>query len=257
MLVSTRDDIGLAVLHLGVFDLLVTETIFRLADAGETALDVGANIGYMTAILAAAVAPTGTVFSFEPHPQLFDELSRNIELAVARFPQVRFHPQNVALSDRPGTVSLAAFDPTASNRGTSQVLAHDASASVAANVISVPANRLDEVIDPHAPIGVMKLDVEGHELAVLAGAEKLFDERRARDVIFEEHREYPTDVTRCLLKHGFELFRLHRRFSRPQLLPPDSAVPRSRWESTSFLATLDPGRARARFDDGGWSCLSR
>src|SRR5205823_1974821 len=50
--VRTGDAIGDAVLQLGVLDLAVTEVFLRLAEAGETAIDAGANVGYMTALLA-------------------------------------------------------------------------------------------------------------------------------------------------------------------------------------------------------------
>jgi hypothetical protein len=46
---------GQIILTLGVIDLAVTETLFRLANPGEIAVDVGANIGYMTAVLAARI----------------------------------------------------------------------------------------------------------------------------------------------------------------------------------------------------------
>src|SRR4051794_10893580 len=59
------DHIARAFLHLGVFDLVVTETLWRLIDPGEVGVDAGANIGYMTSIMAARAA---RVWAFEPHP---------------------------------------------------------------------------------------------------------------------------------------------------------------------------------------------
>src|SRR5262245_15426335 len=65
--VSTRDNIGPAVLRLGVYDLVVTEALWRLTDPVDQVVDVGANIGLMTAAFAERAA---TVYSFEPHPAL-------------------------------------------------------------------------------------------------------------------------------------------------------------------------------------------
>jgi hypothetical protein len=61
----------------GVYELAVSEFLFRLADRGELAVDVGANIGYMSSVLAASVGPGGQVRSFEPHPDLFRCLTLN------------------------------------------------------------------------------------------------------------------------------------------------------------------------------------
>ena len=60
----------------GIYDLTVTEALWRLADPGETAIDIGANAGYMTSVLIARVSPKegGQVYAFEPHPEVFKEL---------------------------------------------------------------------------------------------------------------------------------------------------------------------------------------
>ena len=55
------------------FDLISCEAIWRLLDEGELALDVGANIGYMTSLMAARLGKNGRVIAFEPHPVLFQE----------------------------------------------------------------------------------------------------------------------------------------------------------------------------------------
>src|SRR4051812_44226471 len=62
-----RTNIGQQLAVLGVFDLMVTGALWRLADPGETALDVGANIGYMSAVRARGVGRGGRVIGYEPH----------------------------------------------------------------------------------------------------------------------------------------------------------------------------------------------
>lgn len=61
----SRDVIGRALLRNGVFELPVSEALCRLANAGELCFDVGANIGYMSAVLASRGAQ---VVAFEPMP---------------------------------------------------------------------------------------------------------------------------------------------------------------------------------------------
>jgi ubiquinone/menaquinone biosynthesis C-methylase UbiE len=72
------ESIGYSLITTGVFDLPVTETLLRLADSGELAIDVGANIGAMTSALAAAVGPAGEVWAFEPNPSVLAVLERSI-----------------------------------------------------------------------------------------------------------------------------------------------------------------------------------
>src|SRR5262245_30401299 len=76
--VRPTDVIGSAIAKLGLFDLLVSESLFRLCDVGELALDIGANIGQMTSLMAVKVGPSGTVLAFEPHFEIFSELAFNV-----------------------------------------------------------------------------------------------------------------------------------------------------------------------------------
>ncbi|WP_203409333.1 hypothetical protein [Archangium violaceum] len=59
LIANPRDTIGRAVWHLGLYDLLVSETLWRLISPGEQVLDVGANIGHMASVMAARTGPTG------------------------------------------------------------------------------------------------------------------------------------------------------------------------------------------------------
>jgi FkbM family methyltransferase len=239
--ISPQDSIGQAVLGLGVYDLVVTETLWRLTDLNDTAVDVGANVGCMTAALGERAAE---VHAFEPHPMIFAELSRNLEGLKAQGVAARLVGHAIALGSESGVLPLHAPADFRRHRGESTL----AGANPAGTAVQVPVSTVDEAF-PERSIGIMKLDVEGFEL-------RLLEEGRLRDCIFEEHRAYPTDVTFLLEKHGFAIFRLARRLTRPELLRADSPEPRSRWEATSFLATRNPDRAFQRLSRRGWSCLA-
>jgi len=71
--------IGHSIATQGIYDLPVTEAIIRLSDAGDTALDVGANIGYMTLVLALAVGQQGRVICFEPNTDVLPRLHANVD----------------------------------------------------------------------------------------------------------------------------------------------------------------------------------
>ena len=61
MRIRPADDVGRAIWRLGVYDLPVTELIWRLLDPGDSAFDVGANLVYMTGVMAARVGAQGQV----------------------------------------------------------------------------------------------------------------------------------------------------------------------------------------------------
>src|SRR5437867_12983823 len=69
--VPATNALGRALRRFGLYDLAVSETLWRLTDPGETVADVGANVGYTAAVGAGRLRGTGTVFSCEAHPTAF------------------------------------------------------------------------------------------------------------------------------------------------------------------------------------------
>jgi len=248
--VSARDNIGPAVLRLGIYDLVVAETLWRLTDASDIVVDAGANMGCMSAVLAERAA---LVYSFEPHPKLFAELSGNAQSLREQGVGARFELHQSALGEVPGRLPLKVPRDFERHRGVSSL----ASAVAHEEAIEVEVSTLDRIFSAPATIGVIKIDVEGFERQVLLGATQLLSQKRIRDCVFEEHRRYPTDVTSLLESHGYQVFRLARGLFRPKLLDANSVRPRSTWEATSFLATSKPERAVQRMRRFGWRALGR
>src|SRR5207249_9878145 len=87
--------IGRSILTTGIYVIAVSEVLARLIRPGDTVIDAGANIGYMTLLAAVAAGPSGTVLSFEPHPELFGVLRDNIHEARARLPLAHTELHNV------------------------------------------------------------------------------------------------------------------------------------------------------------------
>jgi FkbM family methyltransferase len=247
MRVRTDDTIGNAIARTGVYDLVATEVLFRLTDLAELAVDAGANIGYMTGVLATAVGPKGRVEAFEPHPEVFSELAENVaRWRGAPIGEIRVH--QLALSRRSGAGMLHVSAEFKANRGTAALDSQRQETG-----IDVPLARLDALVAER--IGVMKLDVEGHEVHVLGGSDALLAEQRIRDIVFEEHNDLPTELTQLLESHGFVLFAIDQKLLGPRMHPPPSAG--SSWDPPTYLATLDPTRALRRLRRLGWSCLAK
>jgi FkbM family methyltransferase len=145
---------------------------------GEDFLDAGANTG-LYSLHYARVAPRAKVHAFEPLTHLADALEENVRLnrdMIGRISVVR-----LGLSDRDGT---STFYETINDRGflsTSSTLekSHLATIKAAYRERSIKTVRLDNYIaESGARFGIIKLDVEGHELAALRGAEQTIETQR-------------------------------------------------------------------------------
>jgi len=109
--------IGAQVYMRGVHELPVCEVLWRLAGTGETAIDVGANIGVMTSLLSRRVGEQGCVLAFEAHPGVFLQLQQN----VRRWNRSQVEAFNLAISNRTGMVTVHEGEGFAANEGTARV----------------------------------------------------------------------------------------------------------------------------------------
>lgn len=238
--VDATELLGEGIARLGTYELAVSEAMWRLADPGDLALDVGANVGYYACLLAYRGC---RVRAFEPHPDLFRHLRENTE----RWDGVDVEAWEVAASDASGSARLNVPEQFTGNTGVATL-----SGDSAGEGFEVRTRRLDEVVGDES-VGVLKVDVEGHELAVLAGLEEALRERRVRDVFFEEYDALPTPVSARLEERGFRIYALQQKLRGVELGAVDG--PRPRWYAPTYLATLDPARTSRRLDPRGWNCL--
>jgi FkbM family methyltransferase len=140
-------------------------------DPGDTVIDVGANVGIYTMLAADLVGPAGHVHAFEPDPQsmcyLLTTVSRNgLTERVTLW--------NLAASDRSAIARLYLDLKTA--RTTSLRANAYAPDAQKREPLVVATAMLDDLIT--RPPRFVKIDVEGAELAVLAGAARLLREHR-------------------------------------------------------------------------------
>lgn len=255
--VDPQESIGKSIVALNALDLPVTETIWRLLDNGETAADVGANIGYMTSVMAARLRSGGVVHSFEPVPELAAELEAHAAAWRART-GATLRVRRIAISD---TAEMRTFHLPGNfheNRGlgmlTDSRRPREAEAA-GGREFAVECARMDALFPAPERIALAKIDVEGGEQAVLAGAEALLGENRIRDLVLEEYERPETAASLATLRrHGYTLFRVVRAPDGPALLAPEAEAPDT-FDPPTFLATCAPDRARARFASRGWQSL--
>jgi FkbM family methyltransferase len=131
----------------------------RLLAPGMRVADVGANIGYYLLLFEHAVGPGGHITCFEPDPENLRELRAT--LAVNGFANVEVVAAAVGAAD--GIAALrTGLNATVVAAGP--------------GTIQVPLVSLDRALA--APIDLLKIDVEGYEAQVLAGARRLLAGQR-------------------------------------------------------------------------------
>ena len=231
----------------GMFDITTAEVLYRLLDDGEDALDVGAHVGLMSTVMALRAR---RVRSLEPHPDVFSRLERNAARFNAAMKRDVMSPIQAAASSAAGEQTLVLPDSWGGNTGSATLAGPEESSGAGIRVACV---ALDDLLAESFRPAVMKLDVEGHELAVLGGASRLM-QHSLRDVVFEDFGVYPTPVMEFFEAHGFTLFAISRSLLRPRISSPDRSGLSKRTDP-NYLATRDPGRARARMHPMKWNVL--
>ncbi|MFL6300267.1 MAG: FkbM family methyltransferase [Terriglobales bacterium] len=148
--------------------------LYGLVRANDVAVDIGANIGEVALNLAKRVGEKGAVHAFEANPLVYEKLLRNLSLNSS----LNVIPSNVGLSDQSGSAQM--WTPE-QNRGGGTI----SDVPAGARAIAIQLVRFDDVWNvENSRLDLIKLDVEGHELKVLRGAEGVL--RRYRPKLFVE-----------------------------------------------------------------------
>jgi len=155
---------------------------------GDTALDVGANIGHYASRMSQLVGPAGRVIAFEPVPTTFAALAANSKV----FPYLNVTLLNAAVGEAVGTVGMSV--PSGSDG--SYLARVDPAAELKCLVLSVDS------LDLPGPVRLVKIDAEGYEPKVLSGMTKLL--HRDRPVVILERN---AEAERMLEGMGYTITR--------------------------------------------------
>ncbi|MFN8496266.1 MAG: FkbM family methyltransferase [Anaerolineae bacterium] len=160
----------------GDYELPVTRAIAEIVQPGWLVADIGAQIGYMTLLMASRVGAAGRVLAFEPMPANFAVLAENIRLNGYTTVQV----ERLAVADKSGTTLLRRLDDRALS-ATASIVAEDGGGGS----IEVTTVSMDEYL-AGAPgdLRFAKIDVEGAEDLALAGMTRTLE--RCRPILLVE-----------------------------------------------------------------------
>jgi FkbM family methyltransferase len=168
-------------MYCGYYEYPTVRAMRALLKAGDTFIDAGANIGYLSAIAMGLVGGDGSVYSFEPVPAYFDRLER---LAKSN-PAYRLTPERIALGDSSGTVLI---DVSNDNLGWNTAVPGWMPEGVVHETVEAPVRRLDEYLQEAAisAPSLVKVDTEGFDFTVLRGLSGFFESASHRPAIISE-----------------------------------------------------------------------
>ena len=254
------EHVGRSMWTTGVFDLAVSEVLFRLTRPSDLVIDAGANLGYMTLVGAVASGRRGRVLAFEPNPNITPWLKRNVERAREHFEIAAVELHATALGAAAGTATLVLPDASAANDGLAHIVEVNRSErslhgrTEAGRRVRVSVEKLDDVIGAR-PVGVMKIDVEGHELEVLEGAAQALHARRIRHIVFEDHKGAASAPMALLRRAGYDIFSIGWSMRGPVLAPAAAGSLATSFEAPSYLATTEARTSIDACRPAGWLTL--
>jgi FkbM family methyltransferase len=189
---------------LGTYEPELQAATQDLVREGTVAYDVGANIGYISLLLARKLGPGGKVYSFEALPANLERLKANLKINEL-IDQVEVVP--AAVVDHAGTVKFlvgpsGGMGKAEGSKGRKE-FDYD-------TVIQVKGISLDEFVyrDGKQPPQVIKMDIEGGEVLALPGMDRIL--REVRPLVFLELHgpEAANTAWQALNEAGYRICRM-------------------------------------------------
>jgi len=205
LFVDVRDWCGLLFIEPRAVEPVTTEFLLKNLRKGDTFLDIGANVGYLTMIAADAVGESGTVWCFEPNPKLVSLIAESIR---RNHFDTRIRLTPVALSDADHEAQPFYFSNNISNSGLSSLVPsadHILSGQMdAASPTLIRTTSLDQFAASNRieRLDALKIDVEGAEELVINGMRNSLVRLRPRFIICETGLDSP--AARQLETLGYE-----------------------------------------------------
>lgn len=202
---------------LGTYEPELQDALQVFVQSGMVAYDVGANIGYVSLLLACRVGKQGKVYAFEALPANLDRLRQNIVLN-------RLTEQiivvNGAVAEKRGTIRFLVH----ASGGMGKVEGSAGRAERYQASIETRCFSLDEFVyeEGHPVPHVVKMDIEGGEVLALPGMVRLLREAKPLLLLELHGPEAAQRAWDILSLAGYRIFLMQRGF--PEIMSP-SALP--------------------------------
>jgi FkbM family methyltransferase len=181
----------------------------RLINPNQIVLDIGANIGYYALMEAKTVGPNGKVYAVEPVPKNFKVLKENVEMNELNNVELF----NIALGDKDCITKMHVSTKSNWSR-----IAKKNIPDKIEETISVEMTTVDKFIKNKKVPTFIRMDVEGYEVNILKGMQKLIKQKNL-DIFVEFH---PQLISIADIKYFFEnlegnQFQIKYYFMNPHL----------------------------------------
>src|SRR5580704_1588648 len=196
---------GTAPMYFGSYAPLVIAAMKKHLKTGDVFLDVGANIGYLSAIAEGIVGIFGQVHAFEPVPNYFERLARLAELN----PEHTIIANSCGAGEKSGPCRIYITREPGQN---TMVASYQKDREIEMS-LEVPVIRLDTYIAARriARVSMIKIDAEGFEFPILLGLQGYLESTAHRPAIICEiaPRAYPltgkklVDLKKYMAKFGY------------------------------------------------------
>jgi len=191
----------------GYWEMWITTAIARYTKPNSTVIDVGANVGYYTMLLADAVGPHGRVVAFEPNPRISQMLKMSVSINGY---SSRVDVREEAVSAPPGdglAFAISKYEP----KNSALVRNHSERSSfiaqygddvefIRANLLSLDSLDLNNV-------GIVKIDAEGAEIDIWHGLQRTIDNNPDICIVLEVNscRDYDLEDFHRVASEQFEV----------------------------------------------------
>ena len=218
---NPNDPVVSGALFFGVYEISETKFLNKICFKGMKVIDIGANVGYYSALTSEAVGPNGIVLALEPDPESYNYLLKTIK--SSKFKNIRSFRK--AASDHNNILPLFI---SKDNRGDNRLY----KTKQKRQSIRVETIRLDELVIENEidQIDLVKIDVQGYEPKVIRGMENIIKSSTNITLLTEfwprgivEAGENPTDFLKMLRNLDFLLYELNKQGDLMPLRKEDDA----------------------------------
>lgn len=207
----------------GWYEPEIYHAIKRFLRPGDVAVDVGANVGYFTCLMASIVGREGSVFSFEPGPGNLEKLRRNIEINA--FNNVTVIPKPAWSFERDTFFYLSADDSSGNALWDPALWPENVKTQAFSERIKTKTTMVSKYA-PHS-LRLIKVDAEGAEEEILKGVDLSY-----MPVVIAEINPFgmqqmgssPEKLREYMYKWRYEMFFLDQEGKLPKLIPRDTRL---------------------------------
>ena len=182
-----------------------TQLLKKIIKKNSTVIDIGANIGYFTLLLAKLVGPDGKVFSFEPDPNNFSILEKNVK--INGYSNVILTQK--AISDKTETTKLYLCKYS---NGMHRIYQSE----ICEGYVEIESSKLDDFFESvkfNGNIDFIKIDTEGSEVNVIRGIKNIINMNENIKILIEfepwsivQSGHSPKELLTEIENHGIKIF---------------------------------------------------